>query len=405
MFMSVLLFISASSFCDYLTHAVDVVANDVGYDIKTNISWNTERDTEFLLDIENAKKSAYCGKTSADVYISDDMLDPAYIKAFTGKFVHNVSVVFVDDENYQMLVTENKLRNNGGAVIINQHRYYDENRRVTVFPVVNEKKTGDRITVSVPKDIDGYYYSYFDGTAFNYFEKTDGNIQQQMELPFEEALTDVELDVAGFIDRRPFFVENNELVAIYPVSKMPKEYGVGEAFYVTDDFSACQKELEEALTNKSIGYSIHNNAEENATNRAIATVINVFSYGFIILISLIALANVFNTVTTNIYLRRRELAMIKAVGITSGGFNRMMNYECVICGARSLAYALPASVAVTYLIYLAANSGFGTDFYMPFYSVAVAVLSVFVIVFVSMLYSMHKLKKENIIETLKNENI
>ena len=72
-------------------------------------------------------------------------------------------------------------------------------------------------------------------------------------------------------------------------------------------------------------------------NRNIITIIKVFAYGFIVLISLIAAAsNVFNTISTNISLRRREFAMLKSVGMTQKGFRRMMNYECLLYGSKAL---------------------------------------------------------------------
>lgn len=55
----------------------------------------------------------------------------------------------------------------------------------------------------------------------------------------------------------------------------------------------------------------------------------VFAYGFSVLISMIAIANVFNTITTNIMLRRREFAMLKSIGLGERGFRKMMNYECI----------------------------------------------------------------------------
>lgn len=72
----------------------------------------------------------------------------------------------------------------------------------------------------------------------------------------------------------------------------------------------------------------------------------MFSYGFIVLISLIAAANVFNTISTNISLRRREFAMLKSVGMTAKGFNHMMNFECLLYGSRALLLGLPLSGVV-----------------------------------------------------------
>jgi len=121
--------------------------------------------------------------------------------------------------------------------------------------------------------------------------------------------------------------------------------------------------------------------------------------------SLITIANVFNTISTNINLRRREFAMIKSVGITSSGFNKMLNYECIFYGLKALLYGLPASIMVTYLIYISMMEGVDIRFYLPVKSILISIFSVFLVVFVSMMYSMRKIRRENILDALKNENI
>ena len=104
----------------------------------------------------------------------------------------------------------------------------------------------------------------------------------------------------------------------------------GEAFREISD------ELEKA---ENTGY-FYDNAEDYEENRQILTALAVLSYGFIILISLIAVANVFNTVSTNLMLRRKEFAMLRSVGMDRKGFRRMMCYECLIYGLRSILYGL-----------------------------------------------------------------
>ena len=93
------------------------------------------------------------------------------------------------------------------------------------------------------------------------------------------------------------------------------------------------------------------------------------------------------------------------MGMTKKGMNRMTNYECLIYGSRSLLIGLPIAIGVTYLIHLAANDAAHMRFTLPWAAVAIAVLSVFTVVFVSMLYSTGKLKKDNPIDALKDENI
>ena len=97
--------------------------------------------------------------------------------------------------------------------------------------------------------------------------------------------------------------------------------------------------------------------------------------------------------------------MLKSVGMTQKGMRKMLNYECILYGSKALIYGIPASAVITYLIYGAINKAIDTPFTMPWKAVGVAVLSVFLVVFVTMMYSMGKIKKDNTIDALKNENL
>ena len=141
------------------------------------------------------------------------------------------------------------------------------------------------------------------------------------------------------------------------------------------------------------------------SNNAYITIVYVFTYGFIILISLISVANVFNTISTNISLRRCEFAILKSIGMTKRGFNKMMNFECLLYGIKGLIYGIPVAVLVTYLIYRSIMQGIVMSFVMPWESIAISVLSVFAVVFTTMVYAMNKIKKDNPIDAIKNENL
>ena len=137
----------------------------------------------------------------------------------------------------------------------------------------------------------------------------------------------------------------------------------------------------------------------------LVTVVRVFSYGFIVLISLIAMANVFNTISTGVMLRRREFAMLRSIGLGQKGFRRMMNYECLIYGCKGLLWGLPAAVALTYVIYRITGGVMERSFYIPWHSVAVAVGSVFAVVFATMLYATGIVRRDNPIDALRRENL
>ncbi|WP_238654384.1 ABC transporter permease [Paenibacillus piscarius] len=132
---------------------------------------------------------------------------------------------------------------------------------------------------------------------------------------------------------------------------------------------------------------------------------NVFSYGFIVLISVISVANIFNTISTGLALRKREFAMLKSVGVTPKGFAKMLNYESVYYGVKSLLYGLPVSFAVMVLIYKAFANKFSYGFTLPWMSILSVIVCVFVIVSSAVVYSGAKIKKEDIIDALKQENI
>ena len=97
--------------------------------------------------------------------------------------------------------------------------------------------------------------------------------------------------------------------------------------------------------------------------------------------------------------------MLKSIGMTPRAFSKMMDFECLLYGFKGLLYGLPVSFVMTWLIYTAIGQGLEIAFFIPWYSIAIAVGSVFLVVFATMLYSMRKIRNENTIDTLKNENL
>ena len=153
-------------------------------------------------------------------------------------------------------------------------------------------------------------------------------------------------------------------------------------------------------------YTLYNLYEILDQFYSAAFVIDVFTYVFVIMISLIAVANVFNTISTNIRLRRRELAMLRSVGMADRDFNKMMNYECVFYGMWTLFIGLPLSAAASWLIYRGLASVEKMEdfhFIFPWGSMAASVFCVLLIVFITMMYAVNSLKKENIIDALRDD--
>jgi putative ABC transport system permease protein len=177
-------------------------------------------------------------------------------------------------------------------------------------------------------------------------------------------------------------------------------------FLTADNTDALETQIQELTQDLSGNRPIIINITANArSEHNMMIVLGIFIYGFIILISLICIANIFNTVTTNIALRRREFAMLRSVGMTPGSFNRMIRFESIFYGLQALLYGLPISVAVALLLYKMESDVFEFGFSLPWASYGVAVALIFVIVGITMFYSSAKIKKENIVDALKAETM
>lgn len=167
------------------------------------------------------------------------------------------------------------------------------------------------------------------------------------------------------------------------------------------------RRMQELLLEEEImaNYSLFNLSRAFELFRSAEFIINIFTVVFIFMISLIAVANVFNTISTNIRLRRRELAMLRSVGMSDRGFNRMMRFECAFYGMRTLLIGIPLSLLLAWLIHtvFASIEEMDVAFSVPWGALGVSIFEVFGIVFVTMAYATGKIRRENIIDALRDE--
>lgn len=96
--------------------------------------------------------------------------------------------------------------------------------------------------------------------------------------------------------------------------------------------------------------------------------------------------------------------MLRSVGMSERGFQKMMNFECAFYGMRALIFGLPIGAISSWLIYKGMGGGADNiDFVFPWGSIGISVFSVFFVVFITMLYAISKIKKENIIDALRDD--
>jgi putative ABC transport system permease protein len=149
--------------------------------------------------------------------------------------------------------------------------------------------------------------------------------------------------------------------------------------------------------------SVMNITGEMKSSMAVLMMLKTMMYGFTILVSLIVIANLVNSISTGVLLRRKEFAMYRSVGMEEKGFKRMMILESFLYGIRGVVIGVPVSVILSYMIYLKAENHNHAPFEVNVAVYAGVVVAVFAIVGVSMLFSTVKIKNDNIIEALKDD--
>ena len=139
--------------------------------------------------------------------------------------------------------------------------------------------------------------------------------------------------------------------------------------------------------------------------KRIIILVSIFLYGFIAVITLIGVTNIFNTITTNMILRSKEFANLKSIGMTTKEFNKMIKLESIMYGTKSLLIGIPIGLFGSYEIFKSFTNSIDFGFIVPWQAIIISVIFVFIIVGLTMKYSLNKINKQNIIETIRQDNI
>lgn len=167
-----------------------------------------------------------------------------------------------------------------------------------------------------------------------------------------------------------------------------------------DDTRKVIKEIAEKY-----GYNITDEIEYARENEQSMMAMKVFVYGFVVVISLVSITNIVNTISTNINLRKRELAIIKSIGVTPSGFNKMIYLESLLYGALSLIYGIPIGMGITILMNKTLGDVINLGMVIPWNAIMISFVGIFIITFIASYIPMKKINKENIIENIRQESI
>ena len=179
-------------------------------------------------------------------------------------------------------------------------------------------------------------------------------------------------------------------------SRIPRELSIK---------SSNADKLEKSIYDLKIDADIYNYSKSARQINNIVLWISVFLYGFIIVISLIGVTNIFNTITTNMTLRSKEFAMLKSVGMTRKEFNRMIRLESIMYGTKSLIIGCILGTCLSYVIYVAIANTADFGYQLPITAIIISIIFITLVIGLIMKYSLSKINKQNIIETIRQDNI
>ena len=388
LFISIVLFISFSTYLKYglsVTElaelpSFDIIMSTTDQEIINDIKSNALIDEMYL------SKSGFAQYTVLDTSIyQDDYFNYLTEMHYDPNNILQMSVIIIEDSEYDTLT---------------KSYHVDKNTILFLNDIIyNNYNNGNRHS---------YHTSIFDTNLTTM--KLCGMIEDNCVDAPVKFITDAEK-----VSQFDHYSHDKFTPTIFVSESLAKQYNIFTSYdfneamnYITiysKDYETLYNELEKKYQNTLDGFLYSPQITYKQEKNAVLAV-KILMYGFIALVTLTGVTSVFNTIYTSIHLRRREFAMLRSIGLSPKGFQKMIFFESLFFGLKSLLYALPVSFIVIFLI--AKSLGYAFTFneiLIPWGSIIGAIIGVFLIVLLTMMYSSSKIKKENILNSLREENI
>ena len=403
LFISIVLFISFSSYMNYTLNTASSVMGEVPYDYQISyFGDDPNNDKEALDKINEIVKSSdvkeYVSYSVSNLSIignytySDEYLDfykSAYgengIKALNNLKYQSIYILVLDDNSYnkyKKLIGLDK----DSVILLNKFKgvSYGNNKRVNYdIPVINSGNINIKIC-NFDNDDDVDTTKYCNKKIDNIFVTN-----KSFDL----------IEEFSYMDYFKLIVNKKLYDSISDSSTHYTQFNI-----ISDNTNNIDKLTKELDKYSNVNYTNIKEAMKQANN--LILVVKILMYGFISLVTLIGVTSVFNTISTSMALRKREFAVLRSIGLTNRGFNKILFFESLFFGMKSLIFAIPVSIGITVLIHYAlADMVSISTIIIPWKYIIISIVSVFVIVLHTMMYSTSKIKKHNIIEQIREENI
>ena len=373
--MSVFVFIASSTLINYAFEAMGGYYKDYDYNIKFSSTSSDGQELEQILNDENFSNYTLLYKTNSILKITD----------------------------------MSKLSEFGKTVFIENDLYKNNEIPIEIYGLNSEdfKEYLEKLRVDYDKNKDkavllDYYSLYKEGKTiknrlltYSPNDSISGNVEDK---EFNVSISKITETVPDGLEGTYFY----SAVIVLSVD----EYG--NNFNFVPNMLTTNSEEPDDLAKRSQKYDnmyVTNIASEVRFYDSVRLVVYIFAYGFIGIITLIGVTNIFNTLTSNIDLRQREFAMLKSIGMTKKEFNRMINLETLFYSLKALIFGIVLGLIASFAIYKAFAQSLDYGFKIPMQAILISILFVFVIVFIIMKFAIGKINKQNIIDTIRKENI
>ena len=395
--LSIVLFISCNYFCSMFIQASGYEKN-IPYQISTTITYGHKKELYDALDkmqgvnkyyIDATDMSISLGKSSPFIK-NNEIKDLAnytsdYSKLFGGEKYVSTVIHYVDDSEFNTLC-----ENNG----IDYNIFYGDSLKCVLLNNLTHKQD----TTKVFNDsIIGKHIIQNPDYASD--DRNPLDIEVGGLVKFDKNSLPCNLVAPGVVG---IIMPYSQYINV--VNKGVKANDISMNVCVeTDEHKEVAENLTTLLNENDFGSNyVSDNIDALETMNTVIFIIQVFVYGFITLISLITIANIINTISANIALRRKEFAMLKSVGTTPKGFSKMVSLESVFYALKAVIFGVPISVLISVVLNkMLGESSIPYHFDIKLYLSVIIV--VFVLILITMIYSVRKLKSDNSIEALKED--
>lgn len=405
--LSVSTFIALYGFMSLLTESVNRYAND-----KIDLRVYMSSYKSMSVDEANKKVSNIVNRINNETNITDFTFargfyaslkdEPKYssdykeVNKYEAGLAENngyyISIISLGNEEYgkyiKKLGISKETAQSGGILVDNTYQYINNGNDIKYFNIYDGYKAGDVLTYRID---------------------TSNSSKSLDNSKSSDDTTLYDIRIVALSNERPFGYDNAYtsygylIVSDDYMNRIDTKNTDSTLLNINcDDPDKAQ----DILVNEfGIGKNnIVNAAQERRNNENLILTIKIFLYGFIAVVSLIGITNIFNTVTTGMELRGKEFAMLQSIGMTKREFDKMIRMESVFYGSKALIIGVVSGTLLSYVIYIAAGES-QLRYVFPLQAIVIAVVVVIILLLGIMKYSIVQIRKQNIIETIRNENI